>query len=74
MNTELLNAAAKFLFENGVELKNDEATRHAIISLCISTLTKAGVPADKAYDAVMGSGQFRKLSDSLWEGFQAVKA
>ena len=72
MNTELLNAAAKFLFANGADLKNDEATRNAIIGLCINTLVKSGMEVDKAYDKIMGDGQYRKLSDSLWERCQAA--
>ena len=72
MNTELLNAAAKLLFANGADLKNDEATRNAIIGLCINTLVKSGMEVDKAYDKIMGEGQYRKLSDSVWERCQTA--
>lgn len=74
MNTELLNAAAKLLFSNGADLKNDEATRNAIIGLCINTLVKSGIPMEKAYDHIMGEGQYRKLSDNVWETLQVAKA
>jgi len=74
MNTELLNAAAKLLFANGADLKNDEATRNAIIGLCINTLVKSGMEVDKAYDKIMGEGQYRKLSDSVWERCQTATA
>ena len=74
MNTELLNAAAKLLFANGADLKNDEATRNAIIGLCINTLVKSGMEVDEAYDKIMGEGQYRKLSDSVWERCQTATA
>lgn len=74
MNTELLNAVAKFLFESGAQLKNDDATRNAIIGLCINTLVKSGVEMEKAFDIVMGDGQFRKLADSVWERIQSANA
>jgi hypothetical protein len=72
MNTELLNRAAKFLFENGAEMKNDEATRNAIIGLCIRTLVSSGMPMETAYDTVMGAGEYKKLSDNVWETLQVA--
>jgi hypothetical protein len=74
MNTELLNAVAKFLSESGVQLKNDDATRSAIIGLCINTLVKSGVEMENAFDIIMGNGQFRKLADSVWERIQSANA
>jgi hypothetical protein len=72
MNTELLNRAAKFLFENGAEMKNDEATRNAIIGLCIKTLVSSGMPMETAYDTIMGAGEYRKLADNVWETLQVA--
>ena len=72
MNTELLNRAAKFLFENGAEMKNDEATRNAIIGLCIKTLVSSGMPMETAYDTIMGEGQYRKLAGDVWETLRAA--
>ena len=72
MNTEILNRVARFLSECGAEIKNDEATRNAIIGLCINTLVSAGMPMEPAYDTVIGAGQYRKLSDSVWETLQVA--
>ena len=72
MNTELLNRAAKFLFDSGVEMKNDEATRNAIIWLCIKTLVSSGMPMETAYDTIMGEGQYRKLAGDVWETLRAA--
>jgi hypothetical protein len=72
MNTEILNRVARFLSECGVEVQNNEATKNAIIGLCIKTLVDAGMPMETAYDFVMGNGQFRNLSDSVWETLQVA--
>ena len=74
MNIELLNAVAEFLSESGVQLKNDDATRSAIIGLCINMLVKSGVEMENAFDTIVGNGQFRKLADSVWERIQSANA
>lgn len=67
MTATQLNEVAKQI----KEVTGEAPTKDFVLSLCIKTLTDAGVKVDKAFDFVLGDGRFDKLADDLYEQFTA---
>lgn len=47
-------------------------TKEQAISMVIATLVEAGIPIQKATDAVVGPGTFQAIADASWEALQAA--
>jgi hypothetical protein len=47
-------------------------TKGEAISMVILTLVEAGIPIQKATDAVVGPGTYQLISDTCWELLQAA--
>jgi hypothetical protein len=47
-------------------------TKDEAISMVVATLVEAGIPLQKALDAVVGPGTYQLISDMTWEALQAA--
>lgn len=74
-NFEMLNKVQNFLIEfankNGINLhtqfKSVEEFKMFVVAITIKTLVDAGVEMQKAFDATLGSGEYDKLANKVWE-------
>ena len=71
---QLLSKATKFLVNQanaeGLNLQEMFGTverfQQFVISLTLKTLIDAGIEVEKAYDIVLGEGNFQRLTDEVW--------
>lgn len=66
MTTTQLNAVAELLEANGIK-----ATKEVVFSVCIKTLTDAGVTVRDAFDAVLGAGRLEQFAGDLHAALNA---
>lgn len=66
MNATILNNVAAFLQSQGIKMEVNEATKNAVIGLCITTMVETGVSIEAATDLILGAGTFRKIADDVW--------
>lgn len=67
MNTEALKNIAALIAAQGIT-----PTAEMVISLSVKVLVDSGMEVRDAFDRVMGSGAFQKLSDMVWEDLQTA--
>lgn len=80
MNTELLNKVKDLIIDtankNGIILANEFKDRDEfaqfVIALSFKTLTDAGVATDKAYETIMGEGEYEKLFNRVYDELKAA--
>jgi hypothetical protein len=76
MNTELLKKTQSAIIavanKNGIDLKAQFGTKEkfgdfVVFATIQALMDQGGFAFRDAYDAVMGSGEFQRLSDAVWE-------
>lgn len=75
----IIDALAKspFAAEISASVKTDadkQSFVNFIISFSIKALVDSGIPMNVAFDAIVGDGQYRNLSDSVWERCRELHA
>lgn len=81
-NLNLLNTVQRMVIDfansEGINLqqhfKSIDQFKTFIVALIIKTLVDNGVAIDKAYDTVMGDGEYENLANEVWEQAQKTVA
>jgi hypothetical protein len=80
MNTKILQTLSSLLIktanEKNISLQDEFGTREKfqqfVIAMAIKSVMEIGnLSLKDAYDFVLGSGEYQKLSDFVWESAQA---